>query len=79
MPTPECHRGTGRLGLAARPAPPDRPAPPGTRRVERLEENARATQVALSADDIADLDATVARIGVHGDRYNDVHMGLVGK
>ncbi|MFE9399327.1 hypothetical protein [Streptomyces flavidovirens] len=52
---------------------------PCTRRVERLEENAGATQVALSADDIADLDATAARIGVHGDRYNDVHMGLVGK
>ncbi|MDQ0905370.1 aryl-alcohol dehydrogenase-like predicted oxidoreductase [Streptomyces canus] len=52
---------------------------PGTRRIERLEENAGSTQVALSADDIADLDATAARIGVHGDRYNDQHMRLVGK
>ncbi|MFC9683516.1 aldo/keto reductase [Streptomyces sp. NPDC056948] len=43
---------------------------PGTRRIERLEENARATQVALSADDVADLDATATRIGVHGDRFN---------
>ncbi|MFF4016139.1 aldo/keto reductase [Streptomyces sp. NPDC001843] len=51
---------------------------PGTRRTERLEENAGATQVALSADDIADLDAVAARLGVHGDRYNDQHMRLVG-
>ncbi|MFE1453272.1 aldo/keto reductase [Streptomyces olivaceoviridis] len=51
---------------------------PGTRRTERLQENAGATQVALSADDIADLDAVAARLGVHGDRYNDQHMRLVG-
>ncbi len=52
---------------------------PGTRRRERLEENAGATRVALSADELADLDAMAARIGVHGDRYNDLHMGLVGQ
>ena len=51
---------------------------PGTRRMERLEENAGATQVALSADDIADLNAVAAHIGVHGDRYNEMHMRLVG-
>ena len=52
---------------------------PGTRRRPRLEENAAATQVALSADETADLNAMAARIGVHGDRYNDQHMGLVGR
>lgn len=52
---------------------------PGTRRRERLVENAGATAVALSADDIADLDAAASRIGVAGDRYNDTHMGLVGR
>ncbi|MER5435897.1 aldo/keto reductase [Streptomyces sp. NPDC002588] len=52
---------------------------PGTRRVERLEENAGAAQVALSADEVADLDATAARLGVHGDRYNELHMGMVGR
>lgn len=51
---------------------------PGTRRRERLEENAAATQAALSADEVADLDTTAAQIGVHGNRYNDLHMGLVG-
>jgi len=52
---------------------------PGTRRRERLEENTGATYVALSADDIADLNAAAAAIGVHGNRYNDHHMNLVGR
>jgi aryl-alcohol dehydrogenase-like predicted oxidoreductase len=52
---------------------------PGTRRRERLEENAAATTVALSADEVADLDAVASRIGVQGNRYNDHHMGLVGR
>ena len=51
---------------------------PGTRRRERIDENAGATQVALSADDIADLDALAARIGVQGDRYNPAGMAMVG-
>jgi aryl-alcohol dehydrogenase-like predicted oxidoreductase len=50
---------------------------PGTRRRERLEENADATQVALSADEAADLNTAAAQPGVHGNRYNDLHMGLV--
>ncbi|MFF0190897.1 aldo/keto reductase [Streptomyces sp. NPDC005244] len=52
---------------------------PGTRRIERVEENAAATQVALSADERADLDAAAGRIGVHGDRYNELHMRYVGR
>ncbi|NLH71238.1 MAG: aldo/keto reductase [Brooklawnia sp.] len=52
---------------------------PGTRRTARVQENAVATQVALSADERADLDALAARIGVHGDRYNQFHLGLVGR
>jgi aryl-alcohol dehydrogenase-like predicted oxidoreductase len=52
---------------------------PGTRRRDRLEENAGATRVALSADEVADLDAKAAQIGVHGNRYNDLHMRLVGR
>lgn len=52
---------------------------PGTRRRSRVEENAGATQVALSADDLADLDGLAARIGVQGNRYNDTHLGLVGR
>jgi aryl-alcohol dehydrogenase-like predicted oxidoreductase len=50
---------------------------PGTRRPERLHENAHATTVALAADEIDDLNALAARIGVHGNRYNEHHMSLV--
>jgi aryl-alcohol dehydrogenase-like predicted oxidoreductase len=52
---------------------------PGTRRRERLEANAAATTIGLSADEVADLDAVASRIGVQGNRYNDHHMGLVGR
>ncbi|MBN9214604.1 MAG: aldehyde oxidase [Microbacterium sp. SCN 70-200] len=52
---------------------------PGTRRTARIQENAASTTVALSADDLADLDALAARIGVQGDRYNALHMGYVNR
>jgi aryl-alcohol dehydrogenase-like predicted oxidoreductase len=52
---------------------------PGTRRRERVEENAGATGVALSADEVDDLSSTASRIGVHGDRYNESHMSFVGR
>jgi aryl-alcohol dehydrogenase-like predicted oxidoreductase len=52
---------------------------PGTRRIERVAENAVATQVPLSADDVADLDGLAAGIGVRGDRYNEQHMSIVGR
>lgn len=52
---------------------------PGTRRTARIKENAEATQVALSADEIADLNALAQRLGVHGDRYNSTHMSYVNR
>ncbi|GAA2227634.1 aldo/keto reductase [Promicromonospora sukumoe] len=52
---------------------------PGTRRAARVQENAAATTVALSADEIADLDSLARRIGVRGDRYNAQHMGYVNR
>ena len=52
---------------------------PGTRRTSRIRENAGATDVALSADELADLDAMARRIGVSGERYNEFHLGLVGR
>jgi aryl-alcohol dehydrogenase-like predicted oxidoreductase len=51
---------------------------PGTRRRERIDENTGATGIALSADEIADLDALAARVGVQGDRYNPDGMAMVG-
>ena len=52
---------------------------PGTRRTSRIEENAGATQVPLSADELSDLDTLAQRIGVHGDRYNETHMRYVNR
>ncbi|MGY5766131.1 aldo/keto reductase [Brachybacterium sp. DNPG3] len=50
---------------------------PGTRRTERVRENAAATEVALSADEKAALDALASTVGVHGDRYNPAGMAMV--
>ncbi len=50
---------------------------PGTRRIERVGENAGATTVALSADEVSDLNAVATSVGVAGDRYNEQHMALV--
>jgi aryl-alcohol dehydrogenase-like predicted oxidoreductase len=52
---------------------------PGTRRLERVEENAAATTVPLSADELADLDELATRIGVEGNRYNEQGMSMVGR
>ena len=51
---------------------------PGTRRRERIDENAGAAAVALSADDIADLNALAERVGVAGNRYDEAGMAAVG-
>lgn len=51
---------------------------PGTRRRDRVDENAGSTQVALSADEVADLDGLASRVGVQGNRYNDAGMAMVG-
>ncbi|WP_427893650.1 aldo/keto reductase [Kribbella sp. GL6] len=51
---------------------------PGTRRRERIDENNAATQVALSADELADLNTLAARVGVQGNRYNAAGMAMVG-
>jgi hypothetical protein len=45
----------------------------------RVAENAGSTQVPLSADEITELDAIEGRFGVHGDRYGEANMRLVGR
>ena len=52
---------------------------PGTRRLSRVQENAGATAVALSADERAELDHLADEVGVAGNRYNDAMMGMVGR
>jgi len=51
---------------------------PGTRRLSRVAENAGATSLPLSADEVADLDVLAARIGIVGNRYNEAGMSMVG-
>ncbi len=50
---------------------------PGTRRASRIAENTGSTEVALSADEVADLTAFATRVGIAGARYGERHMGLV--
>ncbi|WP_084077839.1 aldo/keto reductase [Demequina sp. NBRC 110057] len=52
---------------------------PGTRRRERVDENAAATALALSADEVADLNGLADRIGIAGERYNEALMRMVGR
>ncbi|MET3950714.1 aldo/keto reductase [Arthrobacter sp. UYEF36] len=68
---------TGTVGTSTRFADGDvRKATPRFAAENRL---ANQALVALSADEVADLDAVARRIGVQGNRYNDHHMGLVGR
>lgn len=51
---------------------------PGTRRLNRLEENIAAADVELSADDLREIDAAAARITVQGERYPEFMQRLIG-
>ena len=51
---------------------------PGTRRLPRLDENIGATQLELSADDVAVLGQAASRLGVAGDRYNEAMQEMTG-
>jgi len=50
---------------------------PGTRRAERVEENAGATAVALSADELAELERVTSAVGVRGTRYPEANMAVL--
>lgn len=52
---------------------------PGTRRTERLRENVGAAEVALSADELDDLNRVTTTIAVRGDRYDAEHMTYVNR
>ena len=51
---------------------------PGTRRLQRLDENIAAADVDLSGDDLATLGDAAARIGVAGERYNEAMQKMTG-
>ena len=44
---------------------------PGTRKLERLDENLGAVEVELTADDLRDIDLAASKITVHGARYSE--------
>jgi aryl-alcohol dehydrogenase-like predicted oxidoreductase len=52
---------------------------PGTTRLHRLEENIGAVAVALTADDLAEIEAAAARIQIHGARLPEAVLKMTGK
>jgi aryl-alcohol dehydrogenase-like predicted oxidoreductase len=52
---------------------------PGTRRVERLEENLGAASLELTADDLREIDSASTQIEVHGARYPEHLQRLVDR
>ena len=52
---------------------------PGTTKLHRLDENIGATRVELTPDDLREIDRAASRIAVHGDRYPEHLLRLVGR
>lgn len=52
---------------------------PGTRRLERLEENLGSADIELSDDDLREIDAASAGIEVQGARYPEFMQKLIGR
>jgi aryl-alcohol dehydrogenase-like predicted oxidoreductase len=52
---------------------------PGTRHLERLEENLGAVQVELTASDVAAIDTAAAEITVVGDRYPEAMQRMIDR
>jgi aryl-alcohol dehydrogenase-like predicted oxidoreductase len=52
---------------------------PGTKKLNRLEENLGAAQLELSSDDLSDIESALAKIKIVGDRYNAAMQSLVNR
>jgi aryl-alcohol dehydrogenase-like predicted oxidoreductase len=52
---------------------------PGTRRIERLDENLGAAEVELTAEDLAELDRVSASVQVQGDRYPEAMQKMIDR
>jgi aryl-alcohol dehydrogenase-like predicted oxidoreductase len=52
---------------------------PGTRRLERLQENIGATDIELTAEDLQEIDTAAAQIEVQGARYPDHLERMIGQ
>jgi aryl-alcohol dehydrogenase-like predicted oxidoreductase len=52
---------------------------PGTRKLERLDENLGALAVELTPSDLREIETELSKIVVHGDRLSEVHMKLIDR
>ena len=52
---------------------------PGTKRLERLDENLGAASVQLNGEDLREIDRAAAQIEVRGERYPEYLKKLVGR
>ena len=52
---------------------------PGTRKLERLDENLGALAVELSGEDLRAIEVALARIPIRGERYPEHQQRLVGR
>jgi aryl-alcohol dehydrogenase-like predicted oxidoreductase len=52
---------------------------PGTRRLERLEENLGAADITLTADDLTEIDAAASAITVQGERYPEAMQRMIDR
>jgi aryl-alcohol dehydrogenase-like predicted oxidoreductase len=52
---------------------------PGTRRLERLEENLGAVEITLTTDDLAAIDTAAAEITVQGERYPEAMQRMIDR
>jgi aryl-alcohol dehydrogenase-like predicted oxidoreductase len=52
---------------------------PGTRKLEHLEENLGAAEIALTSADLSGIESAFARITVKGARLSEDHMKLIDR
>ena len=52
---------------------------PGTTKLQRMEENVGAAALALTIDELREIDSAASSITVHGDRYPASQMRIVGR
>ena len=52
---------------------------PGTRRLERLDENLGAADLELTAEDLAELDSASASVQVVGERYPEAMQRMIDR
>ncbi len=52
---------------------------PGSRTIERLEENLKAAEIELSSDDLNEIDGSLSKITIQGDRYPEIFKQMTGR